>query len=531
MPTVPRRDPASIEKLRPLPDVQYSPASATAETFGGGASQEKVGAAIKDLGDMGLKLAIHAQDSADKSIAQQYDIDAVKYKNTLMQEVSTKYRGSKSMGASEYVNQKWQEFVDVQKKTMPNDRVKELFDKRAILYYGQIDNHVQDHTTREITQLNKDTSIAERAVTIEDSAANWMKAQIQKDNEAKLEVNRLKKADDEGISADSVIYKKWEADDRSDQTKAKIERMLADGAEGHAEAYFKAHRKDLTSKEADQYDGYIKTQKASNERQKEAAQKQVFDNNFHDRLLLASEGKYSLTQAIVDYHAGILDDEGFSKLERRSIGPEYAGLTKTLKSEKAGGRKYPVSNIDAFNQVREMQRTMKSPDGQPLTVREIDNAIDDLVNEKLISRGAKGDEGYLLRYNQGLPPTEDDQRVITQANNIRATAERTIQNPNGKPEKVAAIVKNFHSKVDSQKLKGEAIDLAAKDILKETLKGAYPEVTRMEDVPHIIWSVKSGVHKIMNPDYKTTLKAPYKIVPTGSGIESNKKTDKPAEKK
>ena len=543
MPTVPRRDPATTVDLQALPQPQVS-SNATEETFGGGASGAAVTAASKGLADAALKVAIKSRDDADKTLAQEFDIRALGMKNEILSEINKNYKGSKAIEAQDYYNKSWGDFVQGQKKIVPNDRIGKMMDTKYSSYYFQIDNHGRSHAANEMEKYSAETYKAHKDTLIEDAAQNYDKPEEFQDTVDAIRADIEKEMTRLGVPKGSPIYDSEEADAMSKIHKLTIERMLANASaaesnadkkaiEAQAKAYAKAHSKEMLGPDGAKMEQYVdaKIEQAEADRKKLVEQKQT--TQFHNNLISMNNRQFGLTDAAlqlqtIDPETGepMLSDSDFLRLEARAINTKYQDRIDIENFGQPGDEDYPISVQDAYTKVRNAIDT-RTINGRFASPRELTYMVD------YYSRGSnvllsEADRNILLNKISAAPPTENELNIVAQGEYIRdQLANFSKGNEKQKVARAAESQERFLKTVDSEQLSGEEVTARAERFLEQEMVREYPDLQKniSKGLAHMRVSIKSGVKKMMDPTYKSKLKAAYKIVPN-TVQETKPKTEK-----
>lgn len=165
MPTVPRRDPASTVDLKAHPNVQFSDAGATEETFGGGASGKAVGAASSGLFNTGLKLMAQQRKSADDTVVQDADTRMAAYQTDIELKIG-QMRGKNSGNSMNILVDDWKSATEEIESTLSNDYQRAKFrsknNKRFISSQELTKRHTFTETTAYKAAVVKDGIVADR---------------------------------------------------------------------------------------------------------------------------------------------------------------------------------------------------------------------------------------------------------------------------------------------------------------------------------------------------------------------------------
>lgn len=524
MPTVPRRDPASTVDLKPYPEVGVT-GGATEETFGGGPSAAAVSNETKALGDIGIKLAIQQRDDADKTAAQQFDVAAVQKKNEITQTITNDYRGNDALKAEDYAKGEWSAFIRQQEKSIPNDRVAQMMGRKYASYYGQIDNHATTHVASQMEAVKSETYKANSDIKIQDAAVNWNNPLIRNQAVTDLRANVEKRMNEIGIhDKNDPIYKAELDKQMSDLHKRTIESMLATedpAVQELAKKYVKENQKELLGKDGAEMANYVDSKIKNTESEKKAITKQDQDQNFHDFLLKLNDGSATLTDAsqllrTINPKTGspMLSDSDFLQIVGLTSNEKYLDRTDESSFGKAGDERFPTSPDDAYNKVTAAIKT-KSLNGQYASPRELTDMVKYYHQNRLLS---DLDSNVKLKQIKDAPKTLDEERTASQAAYIDQAVRKYSrtgwfgttfgESEASKKKAAASVVKQFYDDVDSKKLTGDKIDeLAAKYVHSEIAKG-FPEMaqTPPEKLPHIIYSTKTGVQRLLDPGTPTKLK-------------------------
>ena len=153
MPTVPRRDPASVVKEAPLPGVQFT-GGATDETFGGGASGKAVGAAFEAFGTMGVKLAAKMQKDADDIVAQGLKNQAAQGEVDIKVKVS-KMLGNDSARGLDVAREDYKKLYENIDKQATNPYIKGKARSDLSARWPSINAYAQTHGVRQMEEVDK----------------------------------------------------------------------------------------------------------------------------------------------------------------------------------------------------------------------------------------------------------------------------------------------------------------------------------------------------------------------------------------
>ena len=484
MPQVPRYD--QRVKQEPVPGVRVTP-GATEETFGGGAGVEKIGTATREIGQLALKMHIAAQDSADKTLAEEQDILLTKKKNEIINTVNKEYRGSNAVRTRDYIDKEWNDYTTSVIKDLPNDRVKSLVAKKAGVYYGKLDEYGITHTNNEYETYSTNTMKASVASSIEDAALNWPDRETTDLSIFKMQQSREKWATEHGIPLDSEQYKLQIREDMSDLHKAKIEKMLSEGADAHAEKYYTVYKKDILGKDADAYGNYIQQEKGRLQSERVLAKKLQYDETNRALTLKSFNGDVVLSEVQRLYKDDLITESDYNAWENKLYSDDYRALRRRLNLQvQSEGEYRRISDASVFNQIREIQLNGTRGRG------DLDRIIRDASGKALTEEDAK----YLFDQNKGIEPSEKDKHVASQMSSVRAWGETYIKtgyaglpiggvSKEGKQREIEQLTKEFENRVFQEDAKGSRIDEIAYEVKSEKTKRDDPSLaghTTLSDI-------------------------------------------------
>jgi len=255
MPTVPRRNPASIEDLKPLPQTQVT-SGVSEETFGGGASAEKAGAALHNLTEIGVKLAIDHQNKMDDTYAASQDPLLVKAKNDAKIDILNNYKLSKAVSIPDRVqqyNSDTQSIID----SAPNDYTKAKLSKARAIYLNEINYFGQSRMLDESNEWENVTYKSARETNAQDTKVNSsdpdiIQRNLLKNDEATLAIAKSKGFVTEYDPKNPDAYQPYLALKREAASEIHvnaIQGMLSDGSTEKAFKYYNDNKDSIVDNE------------------------------------------------------------------------------------------------------------------------------------------------------------------------------------------------------------------------------------------------------------------------------------------
>lgn len=508
------------QKLGALPGPRLNAGAGDAEAFGGGASLNAATSAGVSAVDSATKIAIQHKQNADE--VRFLDADLQLSKLQVQNELAAKQlRGKDAAGALDVVDAEWNKGVEQVMGGLSNNQQRAAVSRAAAVRRSEMNKSVQMHMLDESIKLDDATTKDYVTNSQNEAALNYndpdrVAAALIQQEGAIIGYGKRRGESDESI-------KKAIDDAKSTTHTTVIEAMLGAGDVAAADAYYKANKKEIIGGKADAE--YIKAKSKAIIQQAKFEQEKAYDENARQTMLDMFDRKITLSELQRRYRAGIINEADYSKFESKMVKPEYLEAFKENYSD-------PV----VFNEIRQAQLSGTK------SKRELLDMINDATdNGKLSTGGKTGDDAkYLTSMVKDTPPTPREQRIDSQANNLRSFGQRYAKasfldyaqknDPkkieNRKVQRAEAIVNEFLKRVDDQKADGERVDEIAKEVISEYVKKDHPEIARLEDMPHIIVDVDGKVSRLMNADQKTKQKPRYKIVPMPAPAAPEKKTKK-----
>lgn len=146
MPVVQRYENRQIQQAG-IPNVQLG-SQVSADTFGGGQSQQRVGEAVQGVADIGRQVAIEEKKKADQVAFMQADRQASELQTNLLMNVS-KMKGQDAFGAPDVVAKQWSDNVAKIKDGLSNSDQQAAFEKAATGRWEEINRTTQMHVSQQ----------------------------------------------------------------------------------------------------------------------------------------------------------------------------------------------------------------------------------------------------------------------------------------------------------------------------------------------------------------------------------------------
>lgn len=492
-------------------------------TGGGPAFDRMIDAGVRALGGLGEIAAVEKR-KADQLVYQDAMKQATEKAIDLQYNSKTgamNRKGKDAFGLPDEIKQNWDLGLQDIRKNLHNDEQREAFERSAQSIWLDLYGNVQRHVATEQESYDKESTNGYLATERNAASLNYLQPKrIQEsiDRQKQAIVNYAAR-NGHPVGEDGSVDEWTQAKvaEAISETHADvIEKMLGTGFVGEAKAYYELHKDELLMDKAAKLPEYIDNYAKRLEATTKENKKNIYDANMRQAMLDMFDGKMTLSEAQRRYRADMIDQGDYNLLEGKLIKPDYALLREP-------GLLF--SDPSLFSEIRQAQLTgTKSPG-------EITRAIAQGYADKKISQD---DSKYLLKLNEGKPPTIRDQQVDTQANSVRDFATRYLAKtladyvPVPGADKIdigqdeakketETLVNNFLKQVDAENAQGERIDEIAHDVIKRYVKRKYPEINRMEDIPHVVVTIDGKVKRLLNPDQKTKLKSQYKIQRTNTG--------------
>lgn len=240
----------------------------------------------------------------------------------------------------------------------------------------------------------------------------------------------------------------------------------------------------------------------------------VYDANMRTAMIESFSGKLTLTELQRRFKDDTLKESDFKSLAHIVADPAFSFM-----------RPDKLSDPSTFNDIRETQLTRSKTPGE--IQRMIAGSVGAGKLSNNISQGKDAD--YLTNLTKELPPDPRDKDVVSQAKSVEDFGNRYFKQtfagieyaPGQKKRETADMVKDFYQRVDKEEAQGPRISEIANEVMAGFVKKRYPEVSRLEDIPHIVVDINGKVHQLLNPTQPTKLKPKYKLTPTFSAGESD----------
>jgi hypothetical protein len=508
----------------PIPGVQVD-TTVSREATGGGQSTREMFNAGQNLVNQQIqtvgareeaqfkereRLFIQEKKRADEVAIQGLDTLASKAHT----DTETKIRsmqGRDAMRAPDVAAEDWKKVSDDLKETLHNDDQKFAAEKILKAREEMLYKSAQSHAFNEI-QKQDDNETSAYVASVQNEAIN-----NAMDNERvglsifqqRSTLERYGKR--RGLSGTVELSNKI-FNAVSDTHVSVIEKRLAMGNINAARSYYEAHKDEIAGKESVKFPEYIDNYEKRLKSRADDAKKLQYDEQLRQNMLDAFSGKLTMTELQRQYRNDETDIGDYTKMAHVVADPLFSFM-------RPGTRTDPV----AFNEIREAQLSGSKSQGEILRMIRDAGADGKLINTEINGK----DVDYLIRLTNDIPPSTEDKRTDSQAKNVRDFATRYLSDNEGffrqkfqgegykkeKDAKVEAMVSDFIRRVDQEGAKGERIDEIAKEVQAIHIKRDFPEINRLEDVPHIIIDSQNRIRRVLNPDQKSKLKAQYKIVP------------------
>ena len=247
MPSVPRRDPATVVKQAPLPNAQFTTGGVTEETFGGGASGKDVGTALEALGTQGIKLAIKEQKDADDIVAQGLLNEAAIAESDIKTKIS-KLQGEDSARGVDIAKEEFKALGEKLNSKASNPYIKGRINKELFPRYLSAYNYAQSHGVQQM--MIKDKKDTEAGLAIANKRAVDGRHDPDTVASSILNMGSILRGSGQRLGA-SEEQIEAEITQKVGGTKANIiNTFLAEGDMASAQSYFKQWKNDLGNSEA-----------------------------------------------------------------------------------------------------------------------------------------------------------------------------------------------------------------------------------------------------------------------------------------
>lgn len=252
MPTVPRAQ-RQVQDA-PLPSARVSTGGTTAETFGGGASLDKVSGAVSDIADIGLRIQAETRAQADELKVQDADTLQEMAETDILKGIQG-MQGKNAVSSIDYMNDEWTKRNIEIEKTLTNDRQKSAFRKVSAQRYGSLYKTTNGHMAREF-ETYKDQSYTDNVIASQTSAAlHYQEPERIERSLLQQEAATARYAERKGLSKES--YNKLISEARNKTHVNVLNRMLSDGRLDMASPYYEKNKGEIEPAESSKFETSI----------------------------------------------------------------------------------------------------------------------------------------------------------------------------------------------------------------------------------------------------------------------------------
>lgn len=476
-----------------IPGVRVQP-GATVETFGGGPGLERIREGVESTALNVQKYAFEAQKAADEIAVQDSDLQVSLSQNKIQSEILKK-TGKDAAGAKDYLDQEWKKTSEDALKSVSNDRQRQMLEKKLFARYSSLDEFAQKHMAVQFKQHDENSTKSFIENERNDAALNAGDPKKVAESLFRQEETFKKYADRNGLGEEEL--KNGLSEIRTQTHMAAIDGLLTSGDTAAAKSYYEQNKKQITGKDAKGFVDYLDSRTKRVEAEKAYQQKQVYSQNLRKTTLDLFDGNLTINELKRRYREGEIDLSGYNSVERKFT-DEY----KWYQKKGAGD-----SGYSSFNEIRS---AINSGDFTP-------RQINDMILEK--SDLQPEDATYLTKLIKEVPPSPKEKSMESNAAAIREFGERYISenwmdrifNQKKKDQEVESMVSEFYKRVDSENPDAEKMSAIAKEITFNKVKKRYPELSKYEDMPHVVIDAKGKVQRLLSPDNKTNIKPDFTV--------------------
>lgn len=243
MPTVPSYGNQRVTESGPE-NIRLSPA-APLEAFGGGQAAQGV-----DLSGV-QRVAVDLWERERKKANQVVNLKVASQLQetaTALQVKALSRQGEDAFGAPDELHEEWGKAVEEIRKGLSNDDQRMVFEARVAEHWGQLDGQVQRHVAGERVKFDDTTTEAFIANTTDAAVTNYADPAAVAQSVAKIGAARRDWGRRNGVPAEEVARRV--ADDTSKAHAGVLARMLDNGQDLTAKAYYDANKAALTGADA-----------------------------------------------------------------------------------------------------------------------------------------------------------------------------------------------------------------------------------------------------------------------------------------
>ncbi len=257
MPIVPVPNEGSITRRQAAPNARVS-TNAPIEAFGGGSSSAAVGQAGVQLGSQALQIAKEERAKADDVATTEAYTKTVQLRNRLMYDPKAgamNRKGKDAFGVGEEYGKQFQDGADEIESSLTNDDQKAMYKRIRAQEQRDLEGNLTKHTFVQAQAYDEETTQASMATAREDAVMNYQDPSKVRQALEMQKTLIASHADRNGLPPEAVKQRIMDAESKTHE--AVINRMLANGQDLAASAYYKNVKPSILGSDATQLESAL----------------------------------------------------------------------------------------------------------------------------------------------------------------------------------------------------------------------------------------------------------------------------------
>jgi hypothetical protein len=219
------------------------------EAFGGGQSLENVQSAAQGLG----KVALQEKQKADELVLEDFNTKLTQLKNSTIYDPTDglmTLKGKDALSAPDTYGKRFQDGVEQLSQGLSNDNQRGLAKRLIESHKAELDDTIQKHVFTESQKYNEEVESSAIATGVDDAALNYHNPQMLQTAIDGLKGSVLRWGNRNGFGEDSEVVRQKMDDVISKAHTGVVDRMLANGEDQKAKAYYDGIKDEVTGKDA-----------------------------------------------------------------------------------------------------------------------------------------------------------------------------------------------------------------------------------------------------------------------------------------
>lgn len=496
----------------PIPSVRIQPV-ANQTTFGGGPGLSEENQEVQKIASQAGEISAFERIRADQTAIQQATAKLSAIHTDLLTNPQTglpAYRGTNAMAGQDKIWTQYQKSSNEISDSLVGQQQKGAFNRIAIQMGDTFNQHVKAHVAQELDKHDATTFEALVNNKATESATTYGNAKALAFNNQLIDDATRARA--ERLGLDPQESDKLMRTVKTTYHETVLSQMVNDPAYlKQAKQYFSNYKDEMDVDSRDRVRQLLDVVPKQQEATSKKAQEEFYKNNEHQAFLDMFDGQMTLSEAQRRYRENQINQSTYNLLESRLSKPDANIMRSSM-----------ASDPDTFNSIRTAQLSGSKSPGE----------IQRMIGQAAVDKDITPEDGkYLLTINSEKPPTQRDQYIEAQANNLRDFGKRYFAesnffgmqtNQDKTSQATEKLVNDFYNAVDKSKAQqGEQIDDLRDRVKQTAMQGRFPGLGNLEKAPDVVIDVKGNLIRLLQPEKHSQLKARYKITPASASKEDD----------